>query len=283
MKLPFQIMLSALLLPPFTLHGQQANTTPMRPMEPIPSNVTYAPANSSLPTIFIVGDSTSVGWGPQFAPFFETRKVNVVVAGASGRSSRTYMTEGLWDRVRAHIHAHDVVLIQFGHNDSSGLNDPFRARGTMKGIGDETEEIDNQLTKKHEVVHSYGWYLRRYVQDTKAKGAVPVILSLTPDNVWNGDKMAPSNVRFAGWAADVAEQEHVNYVNINAILNDRYSKLGKEKTRELFATNDKIHLTKVGWQLNALWILEALERLGDTPVDRFLSVRGKEALPVSPK
>ena len=81
----------------------------------------------------------------------------------------------------------------------------------------------------------------------------------------------------------MAAQEHIDYVDINTIMSDRYSKLGQEKTTELFAPNDKIHLTKVGWELNALWTLEALELLADKPVDRFLSARGKEALPVPPE
>lgn len=278
MKLLLRITLSVLLLPPAALQGLQAG-----PLLPIPSSVTFAPSNPRLPTIFIVGDSTSLGWGPHFVQFFDTRKVNVVVAGASGRSSRTYMTEGLWDRVQAQVHPRDIVLLQFGHNDSSALNDPSRARGALKGFDDETEEIDNQLTKKHEVVHSYGWYLRKFVQETKAKGAVPVVMSLTPENVWSGGKMAPEHFGYPGWSAEIAAQEHVDYVDINAIMSDRYSKLGQERTTGLFAPNDKIHLTKVGWELNALWTLEAVEYLADKPVDRFLSARGKEALPVPSK
>ena len=52
--------------------------------------------------------------------------------------------------------AGDFVIMQFGHNDGGPLNDSSRARGTIKGTGEETEEIDNLLTKKHEVVHTYG-------------------------------------------------------------------------------------------------------------------------------
>ena len=44
-------------------------------------------------------------------------------------------------------------------------NDASRARGSLKGVGDETEEIDNLLTKKHEVVHSFGWYMRKMLAD----------------------------------------------------------------------------------------------------------------------
>jgi lysophospholipase L1-like esterase len=260
-------------------HIQQSDPTPMLPIPPIASNVTFAPANPSLPTIFIVGDSTSVGWGPYFENFFDKDKVNIVLAGAAGRSSRTYITEGIWDRVRSQIRPHDIVLIQFGHNDPALLNDTSRARGSIRGTGDQTEEIDNQLTKKHEVVHTFGWYLRQFVQDAKAKGATPIIMSLTPHNVWNGDKMNPDPIGYAAWSADIASQERADYVDLNANMSHRYSQLGQQKTLELFAPHDKIHLTKVGWQLDALWTLESLEYLADKPVDAFISAQGKKALP----
>jgi hypothetical protein len=74
--------------------------------------------------------------------------------------------------------------MQFGHNDSSPVNDTLRARGTLKGIGEETEEIDNLITKQHETVHSYGWYLRKMVREAKAKGATPVIITPIPRKDW---------------------------------------------------------------------------------------------------
>ena len=41
----------------------------------------------------------------------------------------------------------------------------------IHGIGDDTREIDNELTGKHEVVHTFGWYMRKMIAETKAKGA----------------------------------------------------------------------------------------------------------------
>ncbi len=74
----------------------------------------------------------------------------------------------------------DYVIIQFGHNDSGALNDATLARGSLPGLGEETQEIDNQLTKQHETIHTFGWYMRKMIADAKAKGASPPILfSLT--------------------------------------------------------------------------------------------------------
>ena len=57
------------------------------------------------------------------------------------------------------------------------MNDASRARGSLPGLGEETQEIDNLVTKQHEVVHTYGWYLRKMIADAKAKGATPIVLS----------------------------------------------------------------------------------------------------------
>lgn len=74
--------------------------------------------------------------------------------------------------------------MQFGHNDNGAINDASRARASLKGIGEETQAIDNLLTKKPEVVHTYGWYLRKFIADTKAKGVTPIVCSLIPRKMW---------------------------------------------------------------------------------------------------
>jgi lysophospholipase L1-like esterase len=83
------------------------------------------PLNPALPTIFIAGDSTAArgagdrqqGWGEPFAAYFDPAVVNVVNRARGGRSSRTFITEELWDQLVADLKAGDTVLIQFGHHD----------------------------------------------------------------------------------------------------------------------------------------------------------------------
>src|SRR3954463_8372489 len=86
--------------------------------------------NPKLPTLFIVGDSTvhngtrgQVGWGEPGAAFFDPAQVRVVNRAIGGRSSRTFQTEGRWDKVLAELKPGDFVLIQFGHNDGGPLDD----------------------------------------------------------------------------------------------------------------------------------------------------------------
>ncbi len=120
------------------------------PALPIPdqSNVRHdTPLNPALPTIFIVGDSTArngadLGWGDHFAHYFDTTKVNVANRAIAGRSARSYMNEGAWDRVMAELKPGDYVLLQWGHNDGGGpLTPSFNARGEGKGVGEESADI----------------------------------------------------------------------------------------------------------------------------------------------
>ena len=169
-----------------------------------------------IPTVWLVGDSTvrngrgdgannQMGWGDELAPYLDLNKVNLVNRAIGGRSSKTYITEGHWDEVLAMIKPGDIVLIQFGHNDGGLPDDPSRARASLPGVGDETQEIENPILKQHETVHTFGWYLRKYVTDTRAKGATPILCSLIPRKIWKDGKIVRNTDTYAGWTRDVAD------------------------------------------------------------------------------
>jgi len=132
------------------------------------------------PTLFIIGDSTVnntgqgvQGWGNVIDGFFDKTKINIENRARGGRSSRTFYTEGLWDQVLSKINKGDFLLIQFGHNDGGPI-DKEKARGSLKGVGDETKEIVVEATGKKETVHTYGWYLRKFISDAKSRGGIPM-------------------------------------------------------------------------------------------------------------
>jgi lysophospholipase L1-like esterase len=120
--------------------GALAQTPAPAPTPPAAARPTLNPAQ---PTIFIAGDSTAArgagerqqGWGEPFAAYLNPASINVVNRARGGRSSRTFITEGLWDQLIADVKAGDTVLIQFGHNDGGPINDepppPLRARGRL--------------------------------------------------------------------------------------------------------------------------------------------------------
>ena len=233
----------------------QTTPTPQAPAEQI---------NPKLPTIFVVGDSTAnnhanggLGWGDPFITYFDLSKTNVLNRARGGRSSRTFISEGLWDKVLSDMKAGDVVLIQFGHNDAGAINDASRARGSLPGLGEETQEIDNELTKKHEVVHTYGWYMRKMIADTKAKGATPIVLSLTVRNIWKDGRVERGSGKFSQWAAEIAKSQNVEFIDLTTIIADKYEQLGEDKVKTLFAT-DHTHTNPAGAGLNAEVVVAAL-------------------------
>lgn len=256
------------------------NTSPSQ-RRPLPE-----PADPKLPTLFLIGDSTvrngqgdgangQWGWGEPIVAFFDTTKINVVNRAVGGLSSRTYLTGGNWDQLLAMLKPGDFVMMQFGHNDSSAINDDSRARGTTKGTGDETEEIDNLLTKQHEVVHSYGWYLRKFIADTKARGATSIVCSPIPRKTWKDGKIASDSEDYAKWAADVAKSQNVAFVDLNEIIAHKYEDLGLEKVELLFA-DANTHTTLAGAELNAACVITGIKRLMSKPFAAFLSAKASE-------
>lgn len=230
-----------------------------------------------LPTLFIIGDSTVKnssqglqGWGDAIGGYFDQTKIKVENRARGGRSSRTFITEGLWDQILAELKPGDFVLMQFGHNDGGAVNDDSRARGSLGGVGEETEEIDNLLTKKHEIVHTYGWYMKKFVTDSKAKGATPIVLSQIPRNIWKDGSVERVVSTYGGWAAQIAAAERVAFVDLNEIVARKYEALGPEKVKELYFLEDHTHTTPAGAQLNAASIVEGLRALKSCPLTAFL-------------
>jgi rhamnogalacturonan acetylesterase len=236
-------------------------------------------ADRRLPTLFIVGDSTvknntkgEEGWGDPIVAFFDSSKIKVENRAIGGRSSRTFQTEGRWDRVLDVARKGDFVLIQMGHNDAGPLDDPARARGTLRGTGDESKEIDNPITKQKEVVHTYGWYLRKYVSDARAKGMTPILLAPIPHCPKQAiDKGAVEKNGYVGWAEDVATAEKVPFVNLNRIVLAHYAGMEPADIKEKYFTPaDNTHTSPAGAELNAACVVEGLRALPDCPLKEYL-------------
>ncbi len=218
----------------------------------------------SKPVLYIIGDSTvrnnttgQRGWGDPLVAHFDPAAIEVVNRAIGGRSSRTFITEGRWDAVLANLKPGDFVLMQFGHNDGGPLNDG-RARASLKGNGAETEEIVRKSDGKPETVRSYGWYLRKYIADAKAKGATPVVASLIPRNIWKDGRITRAAGDYGGWAKAAAEEGDAVFIDFNTLLADRYEALGPEKTAALFCGTDHTHTGPAGADFNAEAMAAAL-------------------------
>jgi len=125
------------------------------------------------PKIYIISDSTVcnygasdypwAGWGQELQLFFDTAKVTVDNRSIGGRSSRKFYEEGRWTSVAGLLKTGDYVFIQFGHND--------------RDYTKEDRYTDTTDFKK---------YLKIYVDESRAKGAIPVFISPMNMNTWNG-------------------------------------------------------------------------------------------------
>jgi lysophospholipase L1-like esterase len=247
------------------------------------------PANPKLPTLFLVGDSTvrnghgdgaggQWGWGEPLVAFFDPAKINVVNRAIGGRSSRTYITEGHWNDVLAMMKPGDIVLLQFGHNDDGPLDDTARARGTLKGTGDETQAIENPILKIHEVVHTYGWYMSKYVTDTEARKAIPIICSPIPRKTWKDAHIVRNATTYGGWARQVADAHHIGFIDLNEITARKYDALGEAAVEPLFG-DPHTHTSLAGAQLNAESVIAGLKALPHDPLAKDLSPKGKAVKP----
>jgi len=226
-------------------------------------------------TIYLIGDSTvnnhtagQLGWGDPFAALFDKSKVTVENRARGGRSSRTFLTEGLWDQVVSRLQPGDIVLIQFGHNDGGSLTEG-RGRASLKGVGEETQEIVNQAGAK-ETVHTFGWYLRRYVSDTAAKGATPIVLSLVARNIWKDGKVVRASNDYGKWAAEAARAEGAVFIDLNELTAKRYEQASEEKVTRIYFGSDHTHTTVEGAGVNATAVVEGLKGLKDCAVCPFL-------------
>ncbi|MEO7311197.1 MAG: rhamnogalacturonan acetylesterase [Chitinophagaceae bacterium] len=233
------------------------------------------------PRFFIIGDSTVKngqgrgdgglwGWGDYLAPYFDTEKLDIENDALGGTSSRTFQTKGLWDKVLAKMEPGDFVIMQFGHNDSSPLDDTARARGTIKGVGDESKEIYNPITKQQEVVHTYGWYMSKFVNDAKAKGASSIICSPIPRNSWKDGKVGRAGNDYGKWSAETAASTGALFIDLNKLIAEQYDAGGQEASQQYFTEKDHTHTNKDGAVMNAGLVVEGIKSLPKSGLNKYL-------------
>jgi len=228
------------------------------------------------PTLHTIGDSTvhnadtiKWGWGTPIADLFDTTKITIENDAMAGRSTRTFLSEGRWDKVEQSLKPGDFVTMQFGHNEGS-VPDTSKSgrRGVLKGIGEETVTV-TQVNGQPETVHTYGWYIRKFVKETKAKGAIPIVISMIPRNEFREGKVIRANQDYGLWAGQVARQEHAYFVDLNSIVADKYDVLGPVKVK-LFFPGDHTHTNQEGAKLNAASVVEGIKLLKDCPLNQYL-------------
>lgn len=239
-------------------------------LRPEPAQL-YLIGDSTVKTGSGTGQNGQWGWGSVLAEHFDTTRLKIHNHAIGGRSSRTFVSEGRWATVLSALQPGDYLLIQFGHNDSSPVNDTLRARGTLKGIGEETEEIDNLITKKHEVVHSYGWYLRKFIDGAKAKGAIPIVCSPIPRNNWQGTRIVRPDDSYPQWAQAVAQAQGAFFIDLYELTAAQYDQSSPASVKENYFTPlDDTHTSLRGAELNAQMVAKGVRSLKKCDLRKYL-------------
>lgn len=262
--------------------GLWENTNPvLKPLQTMMKNVVpdcfVVNREGGKPVVFFTGDSTVKnvdkdddgmwGWASQAFTVFDESKVTLVNAARAGRSTRSFIREGLWDKVYNSLQPGDFVTIEFGHNDICPMDDQ-KARGVIKGSSD-TCHVYHLANDTYELVYSFGWYLRKMIDDCREKGATPILVSLTPRNEWPGGKVERRDGSYGKWYREVVEQTGVEFVDLHNISADFLDKKfavkslpadkekAKAKMEQLkqnagkYFKKDHTHTSKIGAQMNA--------------------------------
>ena len=250
---------------------------------------------SGKPVVFFTGDSTVKnsdndddgmwGWASQASTVFDESKIQLVNAARAGRSTRSFIREGLWDAVYQALRPGDFVTIQFGHNDICPITDQ-KARGVIPGTQD-TLHVYHLDDGSYEVVYSFGWYLRKMIDDVREKGATPILVSLTPRNEWPGGKIERRDGSYGKWYREVVEKTGVEFIDMHNISADFLDKKfavkrlsdDKEKAKAQVAAikekagvyfkKDHTHASKLGAQMNAQSFAKGL-KAGGSELAKYL-------------
>ena len=195
---------------------------------PLKASAEDLPSN---PKIVLAGDSTvtdNAGWGIGFSESLTNGAICVNLA-AGGRSSKSFRDEGRWKKVLEE--KPDVILIQFGHNDQPGKG-PER-------------ETDPKTTFREN--------LARYVDEARAIGAKPVLITSMTRRHWNkeGKAIVPSLSQYAEATAAVAKEKDVPLIDLHALSTVKFEELGPTACEKLSpppkdGIQDRTHLNQEG-------------------------------------
>ena len=170
-----------------------------------PAAPAYRPAGKIR--IVLAGDSTTAvgsGWGPGFIKCLDDG-VECINMARGGRSSKSFIAEGSWNKCLDL--KPDYVLIQFGHNDQPGHS---------------TERATDAQT-------TYWQFMNQYVDDARAAGIKPVLVTSMSRRQWGPDgKIHSTLVPYVEVVKEIAAAKHVPLIDLHERSIELYEKLGKD-------------------------------------------------------
>lgn len=225
----------------------------------------YSPIN-----IYLIGDSTvsdypesyypRMGWGQVLESFFQ-EDVKVHNKAVSGRSTKSFIEEGLWEEVLSNLKEGDYLLIQFGHNDMKSENERLYAAPFS----------------------AYTDNLRTFIEAAKRKKAIPILVTPVYRRRFDDNGLLQNSLGEYPLAMRIlAEKEEIPLIDLHKKSFQLFSELGPEKTKEIFlwleegesknypkGIEDNSHFSEQGATALSRLVVEEMQRL-DLPVTSYL-------------
>ena len=240
-------------------------------------------SRQDVTTIYLIGDSTMadystyegedymnkryplMGWGQVFQELFDesslgslshliqTDSVLVDDRARGGRSTRTFFEEGRWAAVYNELKPGDLVLMQFGHNDAA-----------------------KEKTERYVATEGYMEYIRLFVNQTREKGATPIVLTPVARNYpWKDGRLENVHGEYDQAAKEVASELGVLMIDLNQRSMDHFTEKGKEYVTAHYFMNfepgvypnypegskDNTHFQTAGAKAVAQLVLEGMHDL----------------------
>jgi len=152
------------------------------------------------------------GWGEKLQPYFDSTKVRIDNRAKNGRSTRTFISEGLWQAIVDSLRAGDYVFIEFGHNDESV-----------------------EKTDRYTPPTDFRANLSRMVNDVRAKKGNPVLLTPVYRRKFDdAGKLVDTHGEYPGYMRAVAAEQHVPLIEMHSASGALLARFGPDSSRTLF-------------------------------------------------
>ncbi len=209
--------------------------------------------------IFLAGDSTisiketkaypETGWGMPFVHFWDST-VRVVNKAKNGRSTKTFISEGLWQSIYDQMQEGDYVFIQFGHNDEA------------------KEKLERYTTPEE-----YKIILARFVTEARSKKAKPILVTPVSRRRFKDTVAVETHEVYSKLVVEVATLLKVPLLDLDTKSRELYQSFGPEHSKLLFlqlapgehpnypeGRNDNTHFNELGARLIAQIVLDWIEQ-----------------------
>lgn len=220
--------------------------------------------------IFMAGDSTmsiketkaypETGWGMPFVYFWDSA-VTVVNRAKNGRSTKTFLSEGLWKSIMDEAKEGDYVFIQFGHNDEA-----------------------KEKGERYATPDTFRMNLTRFVKETREKGATPILFTPVSRRKFDTTGVAlETHKEYSAYVKEVAAKENVLLIDLDTKSRELYQQMGKGDSKLLFlqlkagehpnypdGKDDNTHFTELGARLIAQLVLKEIKTTIPELADRIV-------------